>query len=597
MKHIKTFFILIFAVNGLVSHTIRLLPAQTAEEIENSLLWRQSLGGAILSVPSAQLHTVTVLTEGGFIRTYGESGQMLWDYSVNGRLAPFLTRSNTGMTFAGRTNGSFFALSRAGRLLWEKRLGEAVSWAPLVGWDGRVFVFLKKRIVCFTASGNQLWEYKLDDQIYSQPAADSKGGFIAVLNNNILLLVNAFGGVKQVEIIGPPVAVLPGVYPEILVLYPDGDIETIKNGVSPKKGIADARAAEKQAAGKQPAGKQDAGVKIAEQAADGGIPPDSTAIRRLGGRPAAAVQNKRHAVVLLESGEIMLWSLDDGKPLWKKNAMLGVNRGRLLFDERGIYMFSMSGAAGWTMEGAMLWNMRVQGLAIPPALSDDGILFTGGSNWLLYAYQVEHRSRAETANIGFPYNLPYEGNYGFGTAPSSSAQMFVDAEDMDDALKSIGRLIRSGDIGTDELAAVKMLFVLANGGDALTSAGFTQRIEAIRLLGFIGTREMIPFLITKLHAERDSNIKAAIVETLGKIGVDPHQQVLGHFEALVSQAIEAKDGRLLSALAEAIGRLCRFSGPPLSDPGIRLLVTIAAARSSKAAAAIAQKQLEELTED
>jgi outer membrane protein assembly factor BamB len=167
---------------------------------------------------------------------------------------------------------------------------------------------------------------------------------------------------------------------------------------------------------------------------------------------------------------------------------------------------------------------------------------------------------------------------------------------MEDALKSISRLIRNGAIGTDEHAAIKMLFVLANGGDALTSAGFTQRIEAIRLLGYIGTRETIPFLIAKLHAERDSNIRAAIVETLGKIGVDPQQQVLGNFETLVSHAIESKDGRLLSALAEAIGRLCRFSGPPLSDPGIRLLVTIAAAKSSKAAADLAQKQLNDLTD-
>ena len=590
MKHIKTVGILIFAAYGLVSHNIRLLPAQTAEEIENSLLWRQSLGGAIAAAPSAQLHTVTIVVEGGFIRTYGESGQVLWDYSVPGRLAPFLTRSNTGMTFAGRTNGYFFALSRAGRLLWEKRLGEAIIWAPLVGWDGRVFVFLKKRIVCFTASGSQLWEYKLDEPITSQPAADSKGGFIAVLNNGFLLLVNAFGGVKQIETAAPPAVVLPGAYPDIVALYADGEIETIKNGVSPKKVLADARAAEKQAAGKQTAGGQAAGGRSAE-----GTLPDNTAIR-LGGRPVTAVQNKRQAAILLESGEIMLWSLDENKPVWKKNAMLGVNRGRLVFDERGIYMFSMSGAAGWTTEGSMLWNMKVQGLAVPPALSDDGILFTGGSNWLLYAYQVEHRSRAETANIGFPYNLPYEGNYGFGTAPSSSVQMFIDAEDMDDALKSIGRLIRSGNIGTDEQATIRMLFVLANGGDAATSAGFTQRLEAIRLLGFIGTRETIPFLLAKLSAERDSNIRAAIVETLGKIGVDPYQQVLGHFEALVSTAIETRDGRLLSALAEAIGRLCRFSGPPLSDPGIRLLVTIAAAKSSKAAANLAQKQLEDLTE-
>jgi outer membrane protein assembly factor BamB len=566
------------------------LHAQTAEEIENSLLWRQALGGAILASPSAQVQSVSVISEGGFVRTFGDTGKQLWEYAAGGRLAPFLVRSGTGMVFAGRTNGYFFALNRAGKLLWEKRLGEAQAWMPLVGWDGRVFVFLGRRILCFTATGNQLWEYKLEDAVIVQPVANGKGGFMALQKKNKLLLADPFGAITIVDLAPGATALLPGDFPAVLVMYADGEIETIRDGTSPKKQADDAR--KEEAARAKAAGKK--GAPPAPPSPP--LPPRT--VKHVAGKAIAAVQYKRKAAIAYDSGDITLWSLDDEKELWTRAGMLGAARARLLFDERGIYLFTMSGGAGWTDDGRMLWNMKIQGATAPPVLSADGILYTGGSNWLLYAYKVEHRGRSNAgqASSSFPYNLPDEGNYGLGHLPSSAQLLFFDESDISSKLKHISRLVRQGDIGDSEPYAAQILLAVINGGDTISSADLIQKLEALNILSSIGTRETVPFLVKRLSAERDPNLRAGIVETLGRIGVDPNRAVTSHFEALLPHAVDTKDSRLLSTLAEAIGSLCRFSGPPVSETGIRLLVSIAALSASKTAADIAKKQLATLIE-
>jgi outer membrane protein assembly factor BamB len=96
-----------------------------------------------------------------------------------------------------------------------------------------------------------------------------------------------------------------------------------------------------------------------------------------------------------------------------------------------------------------------------------------------------------------------------------------------------------------------------------------QRTEAVRLLGFIGSRETIPFLSNVYVGDPDPTVKAAAAEAIGRIGVDPDGIALKAFAQ--SAMATARDEQVLIAAASAIGSLCRFSGPPLSESGVRLL--------------------------
>jgi outer membrane protein assembly factor BamB len=100
------------------------------------------------------------------------------------------------------------------------------------------------------------------------------------------------------------------------------------------------------------------------------------------------------------------------------------------------------------------------------------------------------------------------------------------------------------------------------------------RAEALRLLGILGSRETIPFLAQLYTQDRESLVKAAAAEAIGRIGVDPEGLALRAFSALIFPPTPYRDDRVLTATAAAAGALCRFSGPPLSEAGIRLLAAL-----------------------
>ena len=70
----------------------------------------------------------------------------------------------------------------------------------------------------------------------------------------------------------------------------------------------------------------------------------------------------------------------------------------------------------------------------------------------------------------------------------------------------------------------------------------------------------------------DPLVKSAAALAIGRIGVDPGGTALGVFQAAALSSV--KDDQVLSAVAAATGSLCRFSGPPLTDTGARLLAAL-----------------------
>jgi outer membrane protein assembly factor BamB len=95
--------------------------------------------------------------------------------------------------------------------------------------------------------------------------------------------------------------------------------------------------------------------------------------------------------------------------------------------------------------------------------------------------------------------------------------------------------------------------------------------------------------------EKDPLVKAAAAEAIGRIGVDPEGIALRAFEEIIFPALPRREEALLTAIASSIGSLCRFSGPPLSDAGIRLLTILAANDTSNISRRQAQIEIRSLT--
>ncbi|MDR0475527.1 MAG: hypothetical protein LBH43_17875, partial [Treponema sp.] len=75
--------------------------------------------------------------------------------------------------------------------------------------------------------------------------------------------------------------------------------------------------------------------------------------------------------------------------------------------------------------------------------------------------------------------------------------------------------------------------------------------------------------------DREPLVKAAAAQAIGKIGVDPEGIALRAFENAITPPSSINDEYALAGIAGAAGALGRFSGPPLSFGGIRILMILA----------------------
>jgi outer membrane protein assembly factor BamB len=405
----------------------------------------------------------------------------------------------------------------------------------------------------------------MESPLALEPVPDKLGGLVTVLEPGKLLQISPFGEVFSRELKEAPLLALPLKAESfrnqsILLLYKNGSVEL----------------------------------------------HDFESYRpftQLPGSPLAAASRNGKAAVALSNGEVLLLTGDDGNITSLGKSPIGGagEKASMIYDERGIYLFSISGAAGFTEEGARLWFLQLQGAAAVPALSDEGLLYSGGADWILYAYQVENRTRPQKQSL---YGPAPEGSYGTGNPPPSPWADYhfrFESQELDRQLGRIAQAVREGRVGEDELAFTAYLMEIAGSGASLArasppllSAHIRHRIEAVRLLSYIGSRETIPFLADLFSREREPLVKTVAAEAIGRIGIDPEGAAFRAFAALISPAVSRENEQILTAVGAAIGALCRFSGPPLSDAGVKLLTILAGEHQPWTVRRRARQEIEKL---
>jgi outer membrane protein assembly factor BamB len=151
---------------------------------------------------------------------------------------------------------------------------------------------------------------------------------------------------------------------------------------------------------------------------------------------------------------------------------------------------------------------------------------------------------------------------------------------MDAQLAIIQNAIQSGKVGGDELAHTAYLMEIAGempgpGASQTQLAVQVQyRVRALRLLAYIGSRETLHFLTNLFTKDNEVLIKAAAADAIGSIGLDPEGIALRSFTAALLSGPATREEQLQLAIASATASLCRFSGPPLSDTGVKILTSL-----------------------
>jgi outer membrane protein assembly factor BamB len=568
-KHLILFILFTLSVVPLVPQsTGRNIALPTARPV-----WQLALGAAALGLPSVQDGVVVVVCNGGSVRAYTEDGKPLWTYTTPGRLTPYLSRTPEGMSYICRTNGNLIALNRVGRELWRVNLGAPLVARVMLGWDGRIFAATARNLFCYTPSGYPLWSKPLESRIAIAPVPDKQGGFVMALANGELLRVSAFGKVTSYELSEEAAVLVPlsGNDEEtpVLILYKSGSMEINGSAAYP------------------PLPGLPAQPKAAIDRQNTDIPTDKVAIT-------------------LVNGQVLLLSLIKGSILWTGQSNLqpeelAKDDTELImhYNERGIYTLAMAGAAGFSEDGERRWFFRLVGASSLSAWSDNGLLFSGGKDWVFYAYRFEDVSLTPEASL-IPDTLVQRASYNLGEFPLRGDYRFSDSE-LKLRFSRVNEAISKGQIGEDEKALVRSLMEVAaslrNNPQASVirpPVQMNHRVEAARLLGYIGSVELVPFLIDLFKNDPEPLVKAAAAESIGRIGIDPNGFAMDAFSSAILGLQPIRDTQALIAIAGAIGSLCRFSGPILSATGTKLLVTLLVSTNPSAVRNRAREELDQL---
>jgi outer membrane protein assembly factor BamB len=568
----------IFAQSGNTAVSQENAPSRDSNvPVNTAFLWRQAVGGAVIGRPTVQAQSVVLALDGGNIKAYSVGGRPLWDFSARGRLSPYVTRSREGTSYICRTNGIFIAVNRVGRELWRTQIGGALAGPVVSGWDGRVFIPAARKILCYTASGNLLWERELESKVAAGPWLDQGGGILLALENARALRIDPYGTLAVWR--------LPSI-PHILLST---------NGNSANSNFAAGRAPERSILAMYPNGN----VQLLDMAFPNTAPVN---LPRLSSAPLAAASRGEYAVAALAGGQVVLLSGVKGEVIWTADSYVRFQDGAaVLYDERGIYVLSVNGAAGFAADGKRLWFTILKNASGIPAFDDEGVLYSGGKDWILYAWKIEDRTLNQKKTL---YGPAPEGFYGTGIYTHSaftSLPEYYDEAGVKKELDLMRKEILAGRVGEHEREWLVRLMEIAGGTytDDVFRQGLSfynrprahinQRILALQLLSRIGSSETIPWLSRLFRQETESLVKAAAAHAIGGIGVDPDGIALQEFQNAVRAG---GDEQVLTAIASATGSLCRFSGPPLFTTGSRILVALSSAPHPPAVRRQALKEME-----
>ena len=520
-------------------------------------VWNQPLGDLVTGQPFLQTESAVVACAGGSIKSFYMTGTALWDFDSNEAATPYIARSVEGAAYVCNTSGIFRAVNRVGRELWRVNLGKPVSFPPVVGWDGRVFIPVDSRLFCRTAAGHPLWTEDLGSPMTVTPILDHAGSFATVLQNGDFVRVNQFSTVERVKLDRQPLLIVSlksGNEDSYVLLYPSGEAEKIRYNDGAAKGRKLSR----------------------------------NAFPSLPAAPAAAASREDKFAVTLRDGRVLFMD-GSGRLLWtgnshetaveKGSADLDKSHAAMVFDERGVYSLSTRGATGFAADGRRRFILKIAEASAVPGFSDEGLLYVCGKDKVLYTYKLDSKPR--TVHRSKYYGPDPEGSYGMGNPPpspwSTDGRRYQDDQQAI-MYDMIDKAITSGDLGENEPAYIGYLYEMI--GFFLNDPHYSrvrplvkppQRVALIRLLGRTGSRETIPFLWSIFDKDPEPAIKAACAEAIGNIGVDPNGSTFESYNFLLAANNPNRDPQLLMSATSSIAALCRFSGPPLSGDGIMLL--------------------------
>jgi outer membrane protein assembly factor BamB len=507
------------------------------------LHFRWSSGGVLVEPPLIAGGLVYLVSEDRSVTALDEGGRILYksDFrlTAKARLAP-----GRGGALLVADADRLIRLNRFGRQSFSLRFpGMAELRPPAEGWDGRLFLAGGAELACVSVSGALKWRASLPAAVVSGPLLLSDGRAVLGLADGSL---RSYGPFSDERLLSPPakspVLSLAEAEGTLAFLRTDGTLYALDD--------------------------QGAALAIAQ-----------------GVKAFCRVEEKPLWAVLYKSGGIE--ALDStGARAWKADAPASYDS--ILSMPGRVYLLGKSGLAALNASGAPLKDMRIANNAVPPRVSEGGIVYAGGLDWILYAYRFDaERLRdygpAEGAAGSASAAGKAGGSYGVADFDRETLELMtgIDEEAAQASLLfDVEKSLESATIGAGEPDSVAVCAAIAlSRADALTGRAAKnrglyplQRERACALLGRLGSTECREALARVIAQDDEDAVRAAAARALGSIGWDGDGYSLDTLERYCGRGYAPGSERLLEAACAAIGEIALFEGP--SDRGASILLRI-----------------------
>lgn len=158
------------------------------------------LSGEAICTPVNLSSGTALITDARNFTCLNDNGKTLWEHKLRFSSNSNLYSLKDDFILVTTKNNSVISVyNSSGLLIFQKELNESIKGKPIQGFDSRIFIPLKNKILCISITGIKKWELELN---YEGNIFLLNDGTIVVNNESDLINISPFGDIldsKQIE--------------------------------------------------------------------------------------------------------------------------------------------------------------------------------------------------------------------------------------------------------------------------------------------------------------------------------------------------------------------------------------------------------------
>ncbi len=473
------------------------------------------------------------------------TGRAIGRRAISYRRAAFIACDPFGRALIPEEPSMLTMINRAGQTVWTLDLGMPASGPsafgpPAFGPDGRLYVLAGRFLAAYAPNGRRLWR----DELPLEAAG---------LVQNHLVHTGPGGG--------PVLMVADG---SLRLWSQDGEsLWSFSAGFESSSALATALQGALLAADDQSVALALPDGRVFRLDDQGQLSwfyktAPLPAVLALGPDGSCLVAGRDGSLSMIGSGDLA-WRTPARQGFVASGATISVYDSRYVLTWKG-------GAVSFGTDGGFYRELNIRNPATVPAMAPGGTVFSGGVDWIMYAYRFERGLPEPGATV-----VPGLDRQAVRQAAREEA--FWTPGGLNDdvlltGLADIEKSLKSGTIGRGAQSALLYAAAVALGdfeapfGSGAVSPGPVPRgplprAMACQTLGALGSTRALPVLVEVFQRDPEPVVRAAAASAVAAIGLDPDGMAQ---DAFARAASEGLDLRTAGAVIDAIEGLYRSNG-------------------------------------